>query len=256
MSFPRTENRTTRPKGSENHRVISAHAITWNDQPNLSNRAHRFCLSTHAAHSPNSPPLEYTTIPMNTTPFVRSSPCREASAMLSRRAKLLFWAAIAAVLALGLGRLLAYPTQPSDASSSPVIITEFAASNGGELADEDGDYPDWIELHNRSARPVNLEGWTLTDDPTQPDKWTFRPITLAKRRTSHRLRLRQEPPQRLKPEEGRTITAHQLPPRCRRRLPRALQPDLAPLPRRLRVRLPGPAARRLLRRTPRRTRGS
>lgn len=99
--------------------------------------------------------------------------------MLSRRAKALFWVAIAAVVALGLGRVFADPTQPGTRSAGPVIITEFAASNGGELADEDGDYPDWIELHNRSNAPVDLEGWTLTDDPTQPEKWTFRPLTLA-----------------------------------------------------------------------------
>lgn len=98
--------------------------------------------------------------------------------MLSRRFKILFWLIIGAVLALGLGQVFALPTQPSATSSSPVIITEFAASNGGETADEDGDYADWIELYNRSSVPQDLEGWTLTDDPTQPDKWTFRSLKL------------------------------------------------------------------------------
>ncbi len=52
------------------------------------------------------------------------------------------------------------------------------ASNASGLTDEDDDRPDWIELYNRSVSTVNLEGWTLTDDPAQPDKWTFRPLTL------------------------------------------------------------------------------
>ncbi len=34
-------------------------------------------------------------------------------------------------------------------------------------------FSDWIELHNDSATPVNLSGWTLTDDLDEPDKWSF-----------------------------------------------------------------------------------
>ncbi|MDA7864228.1 lamin tail domain-containing protein [Akkermansiaceae bacterium] len=32
---------------------------------------------------------------------------------------------------------------------------------------------DWIELHNIGAAPVNLNGWTLTDDPQLLSKWSF-----------------------------------------------------------------------------------
>jgi hypothetical protein len=39
--------------------------------------------------------------------------------------------------------------------------------------DEDGERPDWIELHNRGANAVNLLGWSLTDDPDVPGQWTF-----------------------------------------------------------------------------------
>jgi len=103
--------------------------------------------------------------------------------MLSPRAKVAFWLVIGAILLLGAGRIFADPTQAIrrgslPAGASPVIITEFMASNASGLTDEDGDRPDWIELYNRSASAVNLDGWTLTDDPAQPDKWTFRPLTL------------------------------------------------------------------------------
>ena len=56
---------------------------------------------------------------------------------------------------------------------SPVVISEFLASNAQVLADADGEFPDWIELQNTGNVPVNLLGWTLTDDPSNPAKWRF-----------------------------------------------------------------------------------
>ncbi|MCS7337498.1 MAG: lamin tail domain-containing protein [Verrucomicrobiae bacterium] len=60
-----------------------------------------------------------------------------------------------------------------------VVITEFVAGNTTGLKDEDGDYPDWIELHNRGSNAVNLLGWALTDDARTPTKWTFPSRVLA-----------------------------------------------------------------------------
>src|SRR5467141_3470859 len=54
-----------------------------------------------------------------------------------------------------------------------VIITEFMASNSRTLADENGQYPDWIELFNAGTNAVNLGGWYLTDDATKLKKWQF-----------------------------------------------------------------------------------
>lgn len=53
------------------------------------------------------------------------------------------------------------------------VISEFLASNDIVLADEDGDYPDWVELYNPDAAAVDLTGWHLTDDATLLTKWTF-----------------------------------------------------------------------------------
>jgi len=63
-------------------------------------------------------------------------------------------------------------------ASGQVIISEFMASNGATLADEDGDFPDWIELHNRGTVAVDLGGWFLTDNADDPDKWRFPAVTL------------------------------------------------------------------------------
>ncbi|MDG2385245.1 MAG: CotH kinase family protein [Pirellulaceae bacterium] len=52
-----------------------------------------------------------------------------------------------------------------------VVINEFMASNRGTLEDEDQETPDWVELHNVSAEPINLGGWHLTDDQTELTKW-------------------------------------------------------------------------------------
>ncbi|HWB02052.1 MAG TPA: lamin tail domain-containing protein [Verrucomicrobiales bacterium] len=52
------------------------------------------------------------------------------------------------------------------------VISEFSAINQS-LKDEDGEGSDWIEIRNDTAGPVNLNGWHLTDNASQPDRWTF-----------------------------------------------------------------------------------
>ena len=47
------------------------------------------------------------------------------------------------------------------------------ASNVSTLADEDGDYSDWIEIYNGGTVAVNLEGWSLTDDPALPGQFVI-----------------------------------------------------------------------------------
>ncbi|MEX2187359.1 MAG: lamin tail domain-containing protein, partial [Pirellulales bacterium] len=51
------------------------------------------------------------------------------------------------------------------------VINEFMAANATTLADEDGAFPDWIELYNRGDAAVNLDGWYLTDNATDLTKW-------------------------------------------------------------------------------------
>jgi len=71
------------------------------------------------------------------------------------------------VLATAASLALAWPV------SGQLVINEFLASNDRGLLDSDGDTSDWIEIHNPSGSVVNLLGWTLTDDPDLPAKWTF-----------------------------------------------------------------------------------
>ena len=60
-----------------------------------------------------------------------------------------------------------------------VRINEFMANNTRTLADQDGDYSDWIEIYNSGAQAVNLEGWYLTDDPELLTKWRFPSVNLG-----------------------------------------------------------------------------
>ena len=62
--------------------------------------------------------------------------------------------------------------------SKSVVINEFLASNQEGLADEDGEYEDWIELYNPTPEAINLEGYTLTDSPKDSAKWRFPDVTI------------------------------------------------------------------------------
>ena len=53
------------------------------------------------------------------------------------------------------------------------LISEFQAANASTLADEDGDFSDWIEIHNPTAEAVDLSGWHLTDDAEDLNQWSF-----------------------------------------------------------------------------------
>ncbi|MGC6564926.1 MAG: CotH kinase family protein [Akkermansiaceae bacterium] len=60
-----------------------------------------------------------------------------------------------------------------------VVISEFMASNISGITDEDGDDSDWIELTNISGGVVDLSGWSLTDDPLEPNQWIFPEVILG-----------------------------------------------------------------------------
>ena len=47
--------------------------------------------------------------------------------------------------------------------AQPVQLNEVMAENGG-VVNYAGTFPDWVELRNTTASPINLAGWSLTDD--------------------------------------------------------------------------------------------
>jgi spore coat protein CotH len=63
--------------------------------------------------------------------------------------------------------------------SGSLVINEFMADNETTIADQDGDFDDWIELYNNSEEAINLEGYYLTDDPNEINQWVFPDTSIA-----------------------------------------------------------------------------
>ena len=57
-----------------------------------------------------------------------------------------------------------------------LTISELVSTNN-LVTDEDGDYPDWIELRN-AGPALNLTGYHLSDDPDDSTKWAFGNVNL------------------------------------------------------------------------------
>lgn len=57
------------------------------------------------------------------------------------------------------------------ASVGEVVINEFMAANQNGATNEAGQNEDWIELYNRTAVSLSLDGLYLTDDYTSPTKY-------------------------------------------------------------------------------------
>ena len=54
-----------------------------------------------------------------------------------------------------------------------LVINELMASNSSTLADEHGDFDDWIEIYNGGTETITLTGMSLTDDLSVPDAYVF-----------------------------------------------------------------------------------
>ena len=62
--------------------------------------------------------------------------------------------------------------------TSKLYISEIMASNSYTVKDEDGDYSDYIEIYNGYNYPVNLDGYFLSDDEFETNKWMISNITI------------------------------------------------------------------------------
>lgn len=59
------------------------------------------------------------------------------------------------------------------AVAGDVVINELSAVNSTIQADQDGEFDDWIELYNNTSSPIVLDGYYLSDNASNPTKWTF-----------------------------------------------------------------------------------
>ncbi|MBC8478830.1 MAG: CotH kinase family protein, partial [FCB group bacterium] len=63
--------------------------------------------------------------------------------------------------------------------SQTILINEVMSANSTTIADEDGDYSDWIELYNAGETSANLGGVGLSDDPDDLFKWVLPDIQIG-----------------------------------------------------------------------------
>ncbi|GIS08137.1 MAG: hypothetical protein CM15mP112_02490 [Flavobacteriales bacterium] len=61
---------------------------------------------------------------------------------------------------------------------SGLVINEIMASNFTKVADQDGEYDDWVELYNGGSNAVNLSGFYLSDNENILNKWSFPNVTI------------------------------------------------------------------------------
>jgi len=76
------------------------------------------------------------------------------------------------------GRDIDAVTVVVDETVPSVRISEFVARNRLSLEDGNRESSDWIELHNPSEAAVDLTGYGLSDDPTDPLKWMFPEVAI------------------------------------------------------------------------------
>ena len=61
----------------------------------------------------------------------------------------------------------------SSLTGPSVVINELMADNDNTFADPQGDYDDWLELHNLTDDPILLTGMYLSDKEDELTKWQF-----------------------------------------------------------------------------------
>ena len=64
------------------------------------------------------------------------------------------------------------------AETGNIRISEVMAAQQLVIPDGFDEFPDWVELWNTSDHAIDLSGWALSDDPTEPNKWIISQLVL------------------------------------------------------------------------------
>ena len=71
-----------------------------------------------------------------------------------------------------------FETPAVESGIEGLVINEIMASNDFSMADEAGEYDDWVEIHNYSGTDMSMKGFHLSDDAGAILKWVFPDTTL------------------------------------------------------------------------------
>jgi gliding motility-associated-like protein len=58
-------------------------------------------------------------------------------------------------------------------ANGQIVINEYSAANYNTSTDNYGEFEDWVELYNPTATAIDINGWALTDKPSNTTKWLF-----------------------------------------------------------------------------------
>ena len=72
-----------------------------------------------------------------------------------------------------------YPFEIPEILIGTFRINELLANNESNITDEEGEYEDWIELYFNISSTINLDGYSMTDDMNNPQKWIFPEIEIS-----------------------------------------------------------------------------
>jgi len=61
--------------------------------------------------------------------------------------------------------------EQGDQADIPLVINELMASNSSVIQDPQGQYDDWIEIHNYGLEAIDMAGMYLTDNLSDSTKW-------------------------------------------------------------------------------------
>jgi hypothetical protein len=64
-------------------------------------------------------------------------------------------------------------------SNSQIFINEVMTDNASVIADENGQFDDWIELWNAGGSPISLNGKFLSDDEDEPYKFALPNVAIS-----------------------------------------------------------------------------
>ena len=67
----------------------------------------------------------------------------------------------------------------SQGQTPEIYINEIVADNSQGILDEFGETSDWFEIYNYGSSAIDLEGFSVTDDPLIPNKWIFPHLILS-----------------------------------------------------------------------------
>ncbi len=61
--------------------------------------------------------------------------------------------------------------EPIPTGSTALVINEVQAKNDTTIADNNGEFDDWIEIHNPTSSAINLSGYYISDNSNDTLKW-------------------------------------------------------------------------------------